>query len=228
MNKDEYLHKLEICLKKYLSKAEVEDILRDYGEYFDDGRRQNKTDTEISAKLGAPEVIAQQFIDEYTGKKKEKTSEELYKMKEKATNSIHSAKEKISDVHLFGGMGKAIGGAVGLTGRFISCCIRLGLLGLLLLIGGFLEFALLCFLFGVSLAVLACVASGIFGFIFSITSFGFISMFFTAAGLFGSIALVCFGGLLALGVFFICKLNIIFLRNLLFKLLGINNNKEAA
>ena len=64
MNKEEYLQKLEQYLKKYLSKEEIKDILMDYGEYFEDGRRLNKTDIEISAKLGDPEVIASQFIEE--------------------------------------------------------------------------------------------------------------------------------------------------------------------
>ena len=63
MTKESYLQALENLLKKHLSKSEIDDILRDYGEYFDDGRRQNKTDTEISAKLGDPEIIAQQFIE---------------------------------------------------------------------------------------------------------------------------------------------------------------------
>lgn len=67
VSRDEYLKELESLLKKYLSQSEIEDILRDYREYFEDGRRQNKTDLEISAKLGSPEIIARQFLEESVG-----------------------------------------------------------------------------------------------------------------------------------------------------------------
>ena len=65
MNKTEYLEKLEVCLrKKHLSKADIDDIIRDYAEFFEEGRRQSKPDAEISAKLGDPELVAQEIIEE--------------------------------------------------------------------------------------------------------------------------------------------------------------------
>ena len=64
MNKQEYLERLEACLKHKLSRDEIEDIMRDYAEYFEEGRRQSKQDSEISAKLGDPELVAQQLIEE--------------------------------------------------------------------------------------------------------------------------------------------------------------------
>lgn len=64
MNKMEYLEQLEGCLKWKVSKAELDDIMRDYAEYFEEGRRQSKPDSEISAKLGDPEIVAQQIIEE--------------------------------------------------------------------------------------------------------------------------------------------------------------------
>lgn len=39
MNKQEYLERLQACLKHKLSKEEIEDIMRDYAEYFEEGRR---------------------------------------------------------------------------------------------------------------------------------------------------------------------------------------------
>lgn len=63
MNKQEYLERLEACLKHKLSRDEIEDIMRDYAEYFEEGRRQSKQDSEISAKLGDPELVAQQLIE---------------------------------------------------------------------------------------------------------------------------------------------------------------------
>lgn len=37
MSKQEYLDKLEACLRHYLSREEIDDILRDYAEYFEKG-----------------------------------------------------------------------------------------------------------------------------------------------------------------------------------------------
>ena len=64
MNKQEYLERLQACLKHKLSKEEIEDIMRDYAEYFEEGRRQSKQDSEIAAKLGDPELVAEQLIEE--------------------------------------------------------------------------------------------------------------------------------------------------------------------
>lgn len=64
MNKLEYLNQLETILKKQLNKADVDDIIRDYAEFFEEGRRQGESDQEIAAKLGSPELIAQQIMEE--------------------------------------------------------------------------------------------------------------------------------------------------------------------
>lgn len=65
MNKLEYLEKLEACLRKRrLSKLEIDDIIRDYAEYFEEGRRQSKPDQEIAAKLGDPSLVADQIMEE--------------------------------------------------------------------------------------------------------------------------------------------------------------------
>jgi len=65
MNKLEYLNKLETILRReHLSKAEIDDIIRDYAEFFEEGRRQGQSDGEICAKLGSPELVAQQILEE--------------------------------------------------------------------------------------------------------------------------------------------------------------------
>lgn len=65
MNKLEYLNQLETILKKqHLDKADIDDIIRDYAEFFEEGRRQGESDQEIAAKLGSPELIAQQIMEE--------------------------------------------------------------------------------------------------------------------------------------------------------------------
>lgn len=95
MTKESYLQSLEALLKKHLSKSEISDILRDYGEYFDDGRRQNKTDTEISAKLGDPEIIAQQFIEEIGNENRaeNKTEKAIHTIKEGTEKAFSTIKE---------------------------------------------------------------------------------------------------------------------------------------
>ncbi len=64
MSRLEYLGKLEKELKKQLSKKEVDDIIRDYAEYFEEGKRQGKSDDEIAISLGEPTVMAAQIISE--------------------------------------------------------------------------------------------------------------------------------------------------------------------
>lgn len=64
MSRYEYLKILENHLKLSLSKNEINDILRDYGEYFTEGENQGKTEWEIIAKLGDPKEVAQQIISE--------------------------------------------------------------------------------------------------------------------------------------------------------------------
>ena len=64
MNKLEYLRTLESTLQTRLSQNEVNEIMRDYAEYFAEGARQGKTDEEIAANLGDPIEVARQVIAE--------------------------------------------------------------------------------------------------------------------------------------------------------------------
>ena len=73
MNKMEYLKQLENALKGKVSTAELDDIIRDYAEYFEEGKKQGKTEDEISQKLGIPFEVAQQILsDDGEVKSKEK------------------------------------------------------------------------------------------------------------------------------------------------------------
>ena len=64
MNKLEYLRTLENTLQTRLPRQEVNDIIRDYAEYFAEGARQGKTDDEIAANLGDPIEVARQVLAE--------------------------------------------------------------------------------------------------------------------------------------------------------------------
>ena len=86
MTKLEYLEILEQKLKKAMSQKEVNDIIRDYAEYFEDGKSQGKGDDEIAAKLGFPEDVAKQILEEnnidtYNKSGKERLSEKFSSMK---------------------------------------------------------------------------------------------------------------------------------------------------
>lgn len=54
MNKVEYLDVLNDYLLKYYSEEESLDILRDYEEYFLNGKLDGKTEQEIILELGSP------------------------------------------------------------------------------------------------------------------------------------------------------------------------------
>lgn len=62
MSRYEYLKKLEGYLLRYLSREEVNEIMRDYGEYFSEGEQTGKTEAQIIAELGDPETAARQII----------------------------------------------------------------------------------------------------------------------------------------------------------------------
>ena len=64
MSRLEYLDILEQKLKKFMTQKEVNDIVRDYAEYFEEGKAQGNTDEETAAKLGSPEKIAEQILEE--------------------------------------------------------------------------------------------------------------------------------------------------------------------
>ena len=51
--------------------------MRDYAEYFEEGRRQSKQDSEIAAKLGDPELVAEQLIEESQEQQDEESSPRL-------------------------------------------------------------------------------------------------------------------------------------------------------
>lgn len=204
MSKEEYLQQMEIYLKKHLLKSEVSEILLDYGEYFEDGRRQNKSDTEISAKLGPPEIIAQQFIEESINKK-QNTVEELGKIKDKAVSNMTLLKNKIKFPKIKNPV-KCVTFAspsifaklIQFIKNIIKFCIKAVLAIVLLMATLFISFVYLLFLATVAIGTITIFITGISGFVLSSVSFQFISIFFTLVGFFGSTIIICFSILLAI------------------------------
>ncbi len=64
MKKEDFLEILKDYLKKDFSQDEVNDILRDYEEYFVDGMIEGKTEMEIISSLGSPKEIANELLAE--------------------------------------------------------------------------------------------------------------------------------------------------------------------
>lgn len=153
MSRYEYLKTLESHLRLSLSRSEINDILRDYGEYFTEGENQGKSEWEIIAKLGDPKEVAQQIISEST-KGQRKNSASL--VMDRITDSAKSVVNAVSNFL------KTSGGKITLA-LLVLLCAPLwvsacgAFLGALLaFFGGLAGLALLCIaiiLFGIAAAV---------------------------------------------------------------------------
>ena len=227
MTKESYLQALENLLKKHLSKSEINDILRDYGEYFDDGRRQNKTDTEISAKLGDPEIIAQQFIEELGADNKESKTEMIDQMlhsvkegtekafttlKKETTKTFQHASDKMASVRQ----------AESQKSSSIKSDIKQGTSTIFSLIKSifvfcifaFLQFFFTVFFYGFGIvAAIFFVCCGIVGILCLGLSLTFLPHLLSLAIIFASIALLAFALLIVLFIIFILKWNIQLIKN---------------
>lgn len=64
MTRFDYLRELERYLRGRLPRREIDEILRDYAEYFNEGAAQGKTETEIAMKMGFPRDLAEQILSE--------------------------------------------------------------------------------------------------------------------------------------------------------------------
>ncbi|WP_052446649.1 DUF1700 domain-containing protein [Candidatus Soleaferrea massiliensis] len=219
MNKEEYLLKLEAYLKKQLSREEVDDILRDYGEYFEDGRRRNKTDLEISAKLGDPQVIAEQFLEEYREEKKTKAFRNTMEIEAVKRTAQKGAKTVAKGAHAAAdGIGRGIHGIsegvdalkkkewkfhpIQRLKRILKSLLKA--CGYVLLIGllAILTFFLVCLFGFLAVTAAAFILGGLGGMIAAAATLGFVSLYFSFAVFFLCIALICLGGLL--GIFIYC------------------------
>ncbi len=64
MNRSEYIAALTGALRGKLAAGEIEDIVRDYNEFFEDGVMQGKTEEQVAVELGDPLEVAQQILSE--------------------------------------------------------------------------------------------------------------------------------------------------------------------
>lgn len=93
MSKQEFLEILHDYLKKDFSNDEVNDIIRDYEEYFVDGIIEGKSDMEIISQLGSPKTIAEEFVSQIKGDVNEADEEQIVN-KRVLNSKINDAKRK--------------------------------------------------------------------------------------------------------------------------------------
>lgn len=68
MKKDEFLRELRISLEGKLDSEDINEILSDYNDVFQDGILDNKTEDEISKSMGSPSAIAKNIVDDPSAK----------------------------------------------------------------------------------------------------------------------------------------------------------------
>lgn len=104
MNKREFLEILKDYLSKHFSENEVNDILRDYEEYFVDGEIEGKSDIEIISSLGSPKSIVRDLVGEMkeskqaeNNKKFDKVHDSYNKIKIKAKEQFSKSKDFVNE-----------------------------------------------------------------------------------------------------------------------------------
>ena len=170
MTKLDYLSSLERYLKRQLPEEEIHEIMRDYAEYFEDGKNQGKTEDEISAGLGSPYEVAQQILTEEKG-------EEPQRRPRRAKIDYEKMTRKVKDLNIGGFfllilliflaviIVPPLFGLLGSAALIFACVVISGVVGLVLAVSSFVfgTFWLgVCILF----ASIFCIACGILGTIF--------------------------------------------------------------
>ncbi|GAA0861451.1 DUF1700 domain-containing protein [Paraclostridium tenue] len=104
LNKREFLEILKDYLSNHFSDDEVNDILRDYEEYFIDGEIEGKSDIQIIESLGSPKSIVRDLVDEMnsskinsSNKRFDKIYDNLNKVKLKFRDRYNKSKEIINN-----------------------------------------------------------------------------------------------------------------------------------
>ncbi len=192
MNKNDFLDILRDYLKGTFSQLEINDILRDYEEFFLNGELQGKSDEEIIRGLGSPKSIAQELIEEMKGQgfAPENNTNEMFekfnKETKKAWTNVKVTGRKVSNkAKEFLDSNSVINGSISSAGvKLIIVLLTIGIVmaampviftmlgSLLALVGmsvanfiGYLGAAVLC---GINLSM------GVFGFFVCIAWTGFL------------------------------------------------------
>ncbi|MEG0372281.1 MAG: DUF1700 domain-containing protein [Clostridium sp.] len=94
MSKQEFLDILKDYLRGYFTLSEIEDILRDYEEYFLNGELEGKTEKQVIESLGSPKSIAEDLIREIKGDEPLKDDGTIYNDMKSIGSSLMGLIEK--------------------------------------------------------------------------------------------------------------------------------------
>ncbi|MCH1967059.1 DUF1700 domain-containing protein [Paraclostridium sordellii] len=104
MNKKEFLEILKDYLSNHFSQDEVNDILRDYEEYFIDGEIEGKSDIQIIESLGSPKSIVRDLVGEmkeskinYNNKRFDRIHDSLSQIKLRTKETFYKTKDVINN-----------------------------------------------------------------------------------------------------------------------------------
>lgn len=64
MTKNEFLRELENSLKWQLSKEDVNEVISDYSDIFDNGLKDGKSEADIANELGSPAIISRTILED--------------------------------------------------------------------------------------------------------------------------------------------------------------------
>lgn len=179
MSRYEYMKSLEGYLLKYLTREEVNDILRDYGEYFSEGEQKGKSEEKLIEELGDPQTVARQIILESkpgTPIDFDSSAEKARRAADEAAGFFKTPSGKLVFVVLLiatapvwlSALGTILGAVLTVFG-ILFALLGLGgvfVIGGVVLIGGSLMLASTVPISVVALAILAAlamIAGGIFG-----------------------------------------------------------------
>ncbi len=185
MNRLDYLAKLEKKLKTQLSKKEVNDIIRDYAEYFEEGKRQGKSDEEIAVALGSPEQVAEQILSE-SNMSSEEFADTIKKGIEKGGNKLS-------------GLGKFMKGLIIII--IVIALIPMEIAALLAISG--LAVTFIAFLAGLIVVPIVLFLAGIAMIIFGTLAIA------TFSGWLGSFSIAAAIAIFAFAIFLACVLTIL-------------------
>ena len=147
MNRKEFLDILRDYLKKDFSEDEINDIIRDYEEYFVNGEIEGKSDLETIAALGSPKSIARDLTnqikdDESKSNKKDKIEDIFIKSKRKMKEYCFKCKDFL-DVKLT----PSLNNENSLSSKGVR--VVLTLLSLVLIVPAFMVICFMAFIAGI-------------------------------------------------------------------------------
>ena len=205
MNRSEYIAQLTAALRGKLAFDEIEDIVRDYQEFFDEGVRQGKSEEQVAAELGNPRG-AEKVADSADQFAKKANAFTRRKMEEHEQRKARRQEERAS---------RAVWEDSSRYSRRSGCLGALLKLAAAVIAAPFALAFLICCLVGVMLGVAGIVAA-ICGFVVLGMMLPLIPFTAIACAVAGLIFVIFFCITAVIAVFWLLKAVLVFIRDLLF------------